>query len=400
MAKEIKDSMDSVLANIEKAMGNKGKPTFSRFGKIEKEIVPSIPFGIPAIDEASNCNGIQRGKLVEIFGPESSGKSLLSLYLIASAQKQGLECALIDIEQSFDAEWAKRWGVDIEKLVYSNTFSSGENALEYAYQLAKSGAFGVIVVDSTAALTPLSELEGTLENNAVMGEQARMMSRGCRKLTDACGKGNSTCIFINQVRDKIGVVWGNPETTPGGKALRFYSHQRIRTSQKEKIKIKEKGIEKIVGVISTATFVKNKLAMPFGKAEFKIIFDPKSLNPVVMACNLARDLKLIKTYNGLFNIHKDVTGTKIECGVASISEVADYLVQNKLVITLLDKIVEKTEEDPTLEPIDEAILEMKKDPSKIVAPKDDIIFDASISKDATIEELKGEIEDIKPEDEE
>lgn len=400
MAKEKHDPMDSVLANIEKQMGNKSRPVFSRFGKIERVNLPAISFGLPAIDDASYCGGVLRGKLVEIFGPESSGKSLMSLFLIASAQKQGLECVLVDIEQSFDAAWATRWGVDINKLIYSNNFTCGENALEYAYQFAKSGAIGLIVVDSTAALTPLSELEGTLEDNAVVGEQARMMSRGCRKITDACGKGNATCVFINQIRDKVGVKWGNPETTPGGKALKFYAHQRIRTQYKEKIIVKEMGLEKVVGTISTATFVKNKLAMPWGRAEFKIINDAKSLNPVVQLCNIARALKFIRPFNGILNIQKDVLGKKIETGTTTMPDLANYLIQNNLVIPLLDKATEELDNDPSAEPLDEAILEMKRDPSKIVSPTGDVILTVNQIRDASVTEIHpDDLKEEKPEDE-
>ena len=370
MAKITKDPMDSVLSNMEKQMGNKGgKSPFARFGTIEASDTPAIPFGLKGIDEASNCGGVPRGKMVEIFGHESSGKSLLTLYLIAQAQKQGLECALIDVEQSFDPEWAAQHGVQVDSLVYGNDFECGEQALEYAYNFCKSGKFGLVVIDSTAALTPKSELEGTLEDAARVGEQARILSRGCRKIRSACGNGNTTCIFVNQVRMKIGVVYGNPETTPGGKALKFYADQRINTRAKSKIKVKEGGEDVIVGQLSTATFVKNKVGRPFGKAEFKIVFDPTSLNPVVMLCNALKADKLIKVYKGLFNIPKGVLGNdKIETGATTMVELADYLIDEGIVITMLDKLIESVEDDPTADDIDGAILEMKEDPSKIVSP--------------------------------
>ena len=370
MAKSIKDPMESVLANIEKQMGNKGTPIFSRFGNIDVETTPSISFGIKGIDDASYIGGIPRGKMVELFGHESSGKSLLSLFLIANAQKQGLECALLDVEQSFDPIWAAKQGVDTSKLVYSNSFECGEQALEYAYQIVKSGAFALVVIDSTASLIPKAELEGTLEDNARVGAQAQLMSRGCRKIRSSCGTSGTTCIFINQIRMKIGVMYGNPETTPGGLAMKFYSDQRIRVQSKGKITVKEGGKDIAVGQTSEVTFVKNKTARPFGRAEFRIIFDQASLNPVVMLCNAARGLKLVKTYGGLFNIDKEVTGKKIETGKASLVEVADYLVANDLVIPLLDKVIEENGNDPTNEAIDDAIMEMKTDPSKIVSPMD------------------------------
>jgi len=372
MPKITKDPMSSVLANIEKQMGNKGGDRIlARFGDIESNVsTDSISFGLKAIDDASYIGGIPRGKMVEIYGHESSGKSLLSLFLIANAQKSGLECALLDVEQSFDPIWAARHGVDVKKLVYSNSFECGEQALEYAYQIVKSGAFGIVVIDSTAALTPKAELEGTLENNARVGAQAQLMSRGCRKIRSSCGTTGTTCIFINQVRMKIGVMYGNPETTPGGLALKFYSDIRIRVQSKGKITVKEGGKDVPVGQNSEVTFIKNKTARPFGKAEFRVIFDSNSLNPVVMLFNAGRELKLVRTYKGLFNLDKEITGEKIETGASTAIEVADYLVKNNLVIPLLDKVVERLEDDPTSEPLDGSILEMKTDSSKIVSPLD------------------------------
>lgn len=392
MTKATKDGMDAVLANIEKQMGNKhGKSPFARFGNIEVSNEPVISFGLQGVDDASYCEGVPRGKMIEIFGPESSGKSLLTLYLIASAQKQGLECVLLDIEQSFDPIWAAQHGVQVDNLVYANCFDSGEQALEYAFQICKTGKFGIIVIDSTAALTPKSELEGTLENNARVGEQARIMSRGCRKIRSACGAGGTTCVFVNQIRMKIGIVYGNPETTPGGLALKFYSDQRICTRLKSKIKVKEGGNDVIVGQISTVTFVKNKTARPFGKAEFKIIFDSASLNPVVMLANALKTDKLIRIYKGLFNIPKGVLGKeKIETGATSMVELAGYLIDKDLVITMLDKLIESIEDDPTAEDIDEAILEMKDDSSKIVSPIDNATMDVKKVEDAKEEDFDPE----------
>jgi len=388
MAKtSIKDPMEAVLANIEKQMGNKDRPLLSRFGNINAENIPVIPFGLKSVDEASYCGGIPRGKMVEIFGPESSGKSLLSIYSMASAQRQGLEVALLDVEQSFDPIWAKRHGLDVGKLIYCNDFSCGEQALEYAYQLCKSGAFAIITVDSTAALTPKSELEGTLEDNARIGAQAQLMSRGCRKIRASCGTTNTTCLFINQIRMNVGVMYGNPETTPGGKALKFYSDMRIRIEGKQKITVKEGKEDKVVGRVSTVTFVKNRVGRPFGRAEFKIIFDPSALNPVVMLCNEARNLKLVKPYKGILGLQKEVTGEKVDTGATTIIELADYLIKNNMVITLLDKVVEEKENDPTDSILDEAILEMKNDSSKIVSP---------MAEQITLDEKK--IEDADPKD--
>lgn len=389
-----KDPIDAVLSNIERQMGNNKNPMLVRFGEIKVTNEPVIPFGIPSVDEASYAGGVPRGKMVEIFGPESSGKSLLTLYIVASAQRQGLECALLDVEQSFDPEWAKKHGVNVDKLIYCNSFESGEQALEYAYQICKSGAFGVVVLDSTAALTPKSELEGTLEDNARMGAQAQLMSRGCRKIRSACGNSNTTCLFVNQIREKIGVMYGSPETTPGGRALKFYSDMRIRVQSKEKIKVKEGGEDKIVGQISSVTFVKSKVAKPFGRAEFKIIFDAASLNPVVMLCNEARNLKYIKPYKGLLRLNESVTGETIETNTTTIMEFADFLVKNNLVVKLIEKIEEEKSD------LDEAILEMKKDPKKIFSPVEgDISMNDKRVDDALPDELAEDLKEEKPEDE-
>jgi recombination protein RecA len=391
-----KDPMDAVLANIEKQMGNQKKPILVRFGKIERTTEPIISFGIPSVDEASYCGGVPRGKMVEIFGPESSGKSLLTLYTIASAQRQGLECALLDVEQSFDPIWAKKHGVDVDKLIYCQDFESGEQALEYAYQLCKSGAFGVVVIDSTAALTPLSELEGSLQDNARVGAQAQLMSRGCRKIRSSCGTTNTTLLFINQIREKIGVMYGNPETTPGGRALKFYSDMRIRVQGKQKITVKQGSEDVVTGQISTVTFVKNKAARPFGKAEFKIIFDSASMNPVVMLCNEARTLKLIKPYKGLLRLQESVTGEVVETKTTTLVEFADFLIKNELVIPLLDKVVMEKQES-----LDEAILEMKSDPKKIVSPTEgDISLNSKRVDDASVDEIEDELKEEKPEAEE
>ena len=400
MAREpLKDPMDAVLRNIEKQMGNKGTPVLSRFKNIETSNVPVISFGIKEVDAASYCGGIPRGKMIEIFGPESSGKSLISLHLIASAQKTGLECALLDIEQSFDPVWAAQHGVNPNELVFCNDFQSGENALEYAYQICRSGKFALVVIDSTAALTPKSELEGTLEDNARVGEQARILSRGCRKIRSACGSTDTTCVFINQVRMKIGVVYGNPETTPGGKALKFYSDMRIRVAGKSKIKIKEEGNDVIIGQLSSVTFVKNRVARPFGQAEFKVIFDQKSLNPVVMLVNAARNAKLVRPYKGILRINKGVLeADSIDTGATSMVEMADYLIANQLVLPLLTELENAIEEDSDLGTLDGAILEMKENHSKIVSPTGNVSLEASKIDDIDPEELADEILEDVPEE--
>jgi len=397
------DPMTAVLANIQKQMGIKEKTPFARFGDIEVVDIPVVSFGQKQIDDASYCGGLPRGKMVEIYGGESSGKSLITLYLIASAQKQGLECALIDIEQSFDPFWAARHGVDVDKLVYSNDFECGEQALEYAYRLCCSGAFGVVVIDSTAALTPMSELEGSLDKNARVGAQAQMMSRGCRKIVKACGTTDTLCIFINQVRMKIGVMWGNPETTPGGRALPFYSHVRMRVSKKGLIKVKEGKEDVVVGQKSEIKFIKNKVGRPFGTCTFDIIFDLKSMNPVVMLANLLKALKVVAIYKGLYKIEKDIfdNAKRIDTGCSTMPELADWLIEKNYVLPLLEYAIDMYDNDPTLEvdigSIDGAILEMGEDNSKIVSPNTEDVSiefgEVSVAPEEIPEEEEPEISD-------
>lgn len=734
--KENKDALTAVLRNIEKSIGHKGNPIFMRFGDKEEVTIPCISFGVKEVDDASCCGGIPRGKMVEIFGPESGGKSLLSLKLIASAQSAGLECALADIEQSFDAKWATKHGVNADKLVIGSDFDCGEQALDYVLALCDSGAFGLVVVDSTAALVPKREIEGDIGDSTI-GELARMMSKACRQIIQSCGRTNTTCIFINQIRDKIGVMfgcfhynarviledgssekigkivnnkintrvmsynpsngkiepkrilqwhnngnieddgfflqiiaekngkngitnipctpnhvlfknegfsssenryigkeimakdlevgeeiliaqpyyslspdqkqviygsilgdgslrsvskgknclqlrighghaqreyaqwkkeiidnlvsyvedkkerycfdtfpmyelsalryksswgknvyniipkevanemsamglaiwylddgsfggsyakWGNgrsviyclkftnretmmpffnkmgltpklipnrgfvfdsentdklhqiiapfvppcmeykihpkyrgkysyeikddenvveykavpskiidiyekpqtktkrkfdltvednatylidgaivhnsPETTPGGRALKFYSHQRIKVWPKSRIKMKADNKEIVVAQISSVKFVKNKVASPFGECEFKIVFNETAANPVVMLCNEAKTAKIISTYKKEFRIDKEPTGCY------DISELADYVIKNNLVLDLIEKVEKDIEENPMDKEnnervLDDAILEMKTDPSKIVSPNND-----------------------------
>jgi len=376
MPKKSLDSMEAVVKNIEKSMGLEKAPTplISRYGNVLDVKVDVVPFGIKDLDDASYCGGVPRGKIIEIFGPESSGKSLISLFLIAQAQKMGLECLLADVEQSFDPVWATKHGVDVKKLWVGNAFSCGEQALEYIYRVIESGTFGLVVIDSTAALTPKSELEGTLEDNARVGAQALLLSRGCRKICTACGLTDTTCVFINQVRDKIGVMYGNPETTPGGKALKFYSHQRIRIAKKGTkgtITVKENGREVVVGQNSVVKFVKNKTGRPYGQCEFTIIFDSNALNPVVMLANELKSNKLVTVYGGLLRIAKDVldNAKPIETGSATMLELANWMVNNNKVVELINALAEELKEDPTAEPLDEKILEMLEDKTKIVAPE-------------------------------
>jgi recombination protein RecA len=265
MAKDEKlKALDLALLQIEKDFG---KEAIMRLGeKHLKEKVDSIPTGALPLDIAIGVGGIPRGRIIEIYGPESSGKTTLALCMVAEAQKLGGIAAYVDAEHAMDPEYAQKLGVDIDNLLISQP-DSGEQGLEIADKLIRSGAVDIIVVDSVAALVPKAEIEGEMGDSFV-GLQARLMSQALRKLTSNISKSKTSIIFINQLRQKIGVMWGNPETTPGGLALKFYSSVRLDIRRIESVK---KG-EEILGNRVRVKVVKNKVAAPFKQAEFEIIF--------------------------------------------------------------------------------------------------------------------------------
>ena len=261
--KERARALGATLGQIEKQFG---KGSIMRLGSKEFSAISSISSGSIGVDAALGVGGVPRGRIVEIFGPESSGKTTLSLHIIAEAQKLGGLAAFIDAEHALDAEYAKKLGVDIDNLLVSQP-DSGEQALEIAEVLVRSGAIDVIVIDSVAALVPRAELEGEM-GEMQMGLQARLMSQALRKLTGIVSKSKTCLIFINQIREKIGVMFGNPETTTGGRALKFYSSVRLdirRTTQ-----IKEG--EEVIGSRVKVKVVKNKCAAPFRQAEFDVAY--------------------------------------------------------------------------------------------------------------------------------
>ena len=258
--------LKALQATIDKIEKDFGKGTIMKLGDQPQWDVQVSPSGSVALDHALGVGGYPRGRIIEIYGPESSGKTTLAIHAIAEAQKQGGIAAMIDAEHAFDRTYAKALGVNLETLLISQP-DNGEQALEIADNLIRSGAVDIVVIDSVAALTPKAEIEGEMGDNKV-GLQARLMSQALRKLTANISKTNTCCIFINQLREKIGVMFGNPETTTGGNALKFYASVRIDVRRVTQLKDGEEAL----GNRTRVKVVKNKMAPPFKKAEFDIVY--------------------------------------------------------------------------------------------------------------------------------
>ena len=317
-------ALDMALAQIDKQFG---KGSIMRMGEKGTMAIEAVPTGALALDIALGVGGVPRGRVVEIYGPESSGKSTLAMHIVAEAQRNGGICAYIDAEHAMDPVYARAIGVDIDQLLISQP-DTGEQALEIADMLIRSGALDIVVIDSVAALTPRAEIEGEMGDTHV-GLQARLMSQALRKLTANLNKSHTIAIFINQLREKIGVMFGSPETTPGGRALKFYSSVRMDIRRIESIK---DGAE-VVGSRTRVKVVKNKVAPPFKQAEFDIMYG-KGISREGSVLDLAVELGVVKKSGAWFTYDGEQMGQGRE-------NAKNYLMENPEIMVELSEKVKK-----------------------------------------------------------
>ena len=326
------DALDQALLQIEKQYG---KGSIMKLGESVEQKIDVIPTGCLTLDIALGIGGVPRGRVIEIYGPESSGKTTVSLHIIAEAQKLGGTAAFIDAEHALDPFYAEKLGVNIKDLYVSQP-DNGEQALNICDTLVRSGAVDIVVIDSVAALTPKAEIDGEMGDNHV-GLQARMMSQALRKLTGIINKSNTTVVFINQLREKVGVMFGSPETTTGGKALKFYSSVRLDVRKVDSIK---DGSE-IVGNRTRVKVVKNKMAPPFKVAEFDIIYG-KGVSQVGCIVDLALDLGIIKKSGSWFSYNDE----KIAQGKENVKET---LLKNDQLYNEIKQLIENQVNNQTNE---------------------------------------------------
>ncbi len=319
---EKQKALEAALGQIEKQFG---KGSVMKLGEYKTMNVEAIPTGALSLDVALGIGGIPKGRIIEVFGPESSGKTTLALHMIAETQKLGGEAAFIDAEHALDPVYAKHLGVNIDDLIVSQP-DTGEQALEIAEALVRSGAIDIIVVDSVAALTPKAEIDGDM-GDAHVGLQARLMSQALRKLAGVLNKSNTVIIFINQLREKVGIMFGNPETTPGGRALKFYSSVRLDIRRTENLKQDGEAIGSRVKV----KVVKNKVAPPFREAEFDIVYG-KGISKSGNILDLAVNLDIVEKSGAWFSY----SGTRIGQGRENAKR---YLEENPEIMNEIEQKV-------------------------------------------------------------
>ena len=315
ISEERKKALDIAMAQIEK---NFGKGAVMKLGEVGDVTIDTIPSGALSLDIALGIGGFPRGRIVEIFGPESAGKTTVALHAIAEAQKQGGIAAFIDAEHALDPVYARNLGVDVDNLIVAQP-DTGEQALEIAEQLVRSGAVDIITIDSVAALVPKAEIDGEMGDSHV-GLQARLMSQALRKLTGVLNKSNTVAIFINQLREKVGIMFGNPETTPGGRALKFYASVRLDVRKQEAIKINGE----VVGTRTKVKVVKNKVAPPFREAVFDIVYG-KGISNEGCVLDLATDMNIVDKSGAWFAYNGQKIGQGRENAKAFLTQNPDIM---------------------------------------------------------------------------
>ncbi len=341
---EKKKALEAALGQIEKQFG---KGAVMKLGENAQMNIDVIPTGALSLDIALGIGGVPRGRIVEVFGPESSGKTTVALHMIAEAQKMGGEAAFIDAEHALDPVYAKHLGVDIDNLIVSQP-DTGEQALEIAEALVRSGAIDILVVDSVAALVPKAEIDGDMGDSHV-GLQARLMSQALRKLAGVLNKSNTVAIFINQLREKVGVMFGNPEVTPGGRALKFYSSVRLDVRRVEALKINNE----VVGNRTRVKVVKNKVAPPFREAEFDIVYG-EGISKEGNVLDIGVNLNIVEKAGAWFSYN----GTRIGQGRENAKQ---YLKDNPTVCAEIEAKIRENYNDAFDKSLSESIEKISED---------------------------------------
>ena len=341
---EKKKALEAALGQIEKQFG---KGAVMKLGENAQMNIDVIPTGALSLDIALGIGGVPRGRIVEVFGPESSGKTTVALHMIAEAQKMGGEAAFIDAEHALDPVYAKHLGVDIDNLIVSQP-DTGEQALEIAEAWVRSGAIDILVVDSVAALVPKAEIDGDMGDSHV-GLQARLMSQALRKLAGVLNKSNTVAIFINQLREKVGVMFGNPEVTPGGRALKFYSSVRLDVRRVEALKINNE----VVGNRTRVKVVKNKVAPPFREAEFDIVYG-EGISKEGNVLDIGVNLNIVEKAGAWFSYN----GTRIGQGRENAKQ---YLKDNPTVCAEIETKIRENYNDAFDKSLSESIEKISED---------------------------------------